>query len=199
MRACGVEAAFDADACDEVGEAEAAAADADRGDEAHRVGVDLIGGAGDPVAAGGADVADDGVYLDLRLFGAAADEARDEVGLDGRAAGAVDIEDDGLAVGGGEALLDQRLGGGEVEAAQARGDHAVQHDHVDARLAPEGEIDHGIASRGMVSRAALSPLSQAPPRVPARPSWQASPAKINRPPASGSARRARAAASPGRA
>ena len=136
------QAAGDAEARQGLVETEAAADDADGADDAHRVGQDAVCGAGKPVAAGGADLPDDGGDGDVVAGGAIADAAGDEIRLYRGAAGAFDVQHQVGALRGGAGAVDQRAVGGDVEGGAA-GQDAVQHQDGDARLAPEQEFHGG--------------------------------------------------------
>src|SRR3546814_15041253 len=78
---------LDAEAGDGVLEAETGTDHADRPDDRGRRHADLVGGAGQPVAARGGDVLDEGEYRLVVLGREIADPGRDQLGLRRRAAG----------------------------------------------------------------------------------------------------------------
>ena len=92
-------AAADAQFFNQAGCVKAAADDADAAHQAGRVGKDFVGGGGNVVAAGCTHVFGDDIHGDIRVFRLdAADFGKRGVGHDGRAAGAVGVNDDGAHV-----------------------------------------------------------------------------------------------------
>ena len=77
----GVEPPLDADLLDQLVEAERRADHADRADDRGGIGDDLVGRAGDHVAAGGGDVLDERQHRKLLLVGECADAAMDQMRL----------------------------------------------------------------------------------------------------------------------
>ena len=117
---CRVEPAIDPKSRDQTVETEPAAANAHRSPRCSWGWRDLIGGAGNPVAARGAGIADHGMDLDFGFLGAAADVRGDQIRLHGGATGAFDVQDDRLAAGGVEGFVDEGRGAGEVEQIRGR-------------------------------------------------------------------------------
>ena len=100
-----IKPALDADLGDQLVETERAADHADRADDRTRIGNDLVGGAGEHVAAGGGGVLDEGDDLAAVFLRQIADAAEDQVRLRRRAARRID---------------DQRDRGGVAHARTAR-------------------------------------------------------------------------------
>ena len=123
-----------------------AADDADRADDRVRIGDDLVGRAGDHVAAGGAGVFDEGDDLTLFLLRQFADAAEDQVRLHRRSARRVDRERDGRGAAHGERALERAGDAGERQARPQRrrkSDNAGQahhrHDRTVAAKTPRNE------------------------------------------------------------
>ncbi len=120
-----VEPPLDTDPRDRVSDPEAAADDADGADDAQLVRDDLVPGAGEPVAARCANLGNHGPHFRTLLFGVAADAGCDQFGLNRRAAGAIDVEQDGPALSrSAKRPVDQRVDRVDVKRA-AFGEHAV--------------------------------------------------------------------------
>ena len=117
--------------------------DADRADERGRVGENLVAGAGEHVAAGGAGVLDEGEHRQLLLLGERPDAAEDQMRLRRRSARRVDDDRDRRRVAGGEGPFQRRRHGGDRKPLPERhhgADHPRQPHHRDHRMgrAPAG-------------------------------------------------------------
>ena len=154
-----MDAPFHADARDQVLEAEARADDPDRAHDRTRIGDDLVGGAGQPVAARSGHVFDEGDDRQALLGGMHPDALGDQRGLYGGAAGRVEGERDGLGPTRLEGPLEQRRDRFDRQAAAAQ--QAAGSD--DAREADDGHdrpatktipdpIQHAGHCRGHASR-----------------------------------------------
>ena len=122
------------------GEAEAGGDDADRAQDARRIGDDLVRRAGDPVAARGRGILDAGDDGDLLLLRQAADPPRHQAGLHRRATGRVDHQEDGRQALEAEGAVQHRAAGGQADAAAEAGtggDGALQAHQRDAGMAGE--------------------------------------------------------------
>ena len=109
----GMDTPLDAEACDQVLEAEARRDHADRADDRGGIGDDLVGGAGEPVAARGGDVLDEGDHRQLLLARQQADALADQRRLHRRAARRVDRQRHRLGAA-------QAEGAGEQRASRSR-------------------------------------------------------------------------------
>ena len=151
----GVDAPLDAERCDQLLEAEAGADHADRADDRGCVGEDLVGGAGQPVAARGRHVLDEGKHRQLLLVGQRADAPGDQRRLHRRAAGRVDRERHRLEAAEREGALQRRRRGRRATARRASGrrraDHAASRrttgDDRRCRRGEAGEAHRDAASR----------------------------------------------------
>ena len=103
----GVHAPLDAEAVDELVEAEAGRDHADGADDRGRIGVDLVARQRQEVAARGGHVLAEHVDALVLLLGQLADAAEDQVRLHRRAAGRVDHDGHGRQLGEREGLLDR--------------------------------------------------------------------------------------------
>ncbi len=133
--ACGIDAALDAELGQHLREAEAGGDHADRADDGRAVGIDLVGRAGEPIAARRRDILAKGIDRHLVLLRQGADTAGDEARLYRRAAGRVDGERHRLHPRQLERLLDRAGEIGEREAAAPDraelADDAVEAQHRD--------------------------------------------------------------------
>ena len=116
---------------------------ADRAHDRAWVGIDLVAGEREQIAAGGGDVLGEDIDLEVLLGGERPDALIDQHRLHGRAAGRIDLDGDGLGAAHGEGLLDGRRGGGERQAGPERRDHAdraAESEHGNDRpaLGPSG-------------------------------------------------------------
>src|SRR6185437_15110218 len=145
-----VEPAADAEAAQQLGEAEAAADDPDRAEDRGLLGEDLVAGEGQPIAARGGDVLGEGEDGDVLLLGELTDAPVDERRLHRRAARRVDREGDRGEAGELESALDRARLAGQAEAAPAaQADDAVEAQHGDDRRrvaeAPDRQVAEEIA------------------------------------------------------
>jgi len=124
----GMDAALDAEAGDEILEAEARADHADRAHDRGGIGDDLVGGAGQPIAARGGDILDEGDHRQLLLGRQQADALGNQGRLHRRSAGRVDRQRHGLGAGQAEGARQQWRHCFDREPARtqdrAGGDHA---------------------------------------------------------------------------
>ena len=111
-----VDAPLDADLAHQLDEAEAGGDDADRADDRGRVDDDLVAGAGDHVAAGGADILHEDEHRLFVLLGERADALVDQVRLHRRAARRIDHQRDCRRGLDAERLLQERRDRGERQA-----------------------------------------------------------------------------------
>ena len=116
----GVEPPLDADLLDQLVEAERAADHADRADDGGCIGDDLVGRAGDHVAAGRRDILDEGDHRHLLLVGERADAPVDQMRLRRRAARRIDRQRDRADVAHGEGALQRARDTGERQAGLQR-------------------------------------------------------------------------------
>ncbi len=144
----GIEAALDADALHQAGEAEAAGNNADRADDRTRVDDDLISCGGDHVAAGSREVLDRDNDPLVLLLGKIADAAEDQVRLGGGAAGRIDDQSDGRRGLVREGALERAGDAFKGQAGAKRrsaADRSRQTNHRDDRdVAAEARRDQGI-------------------------------------------------------
>jgi hypothetical protein len=130
----GVHAPLDADARDQVLKAETRADDADRAHDRMGIDDDLVGGAGEPVAAGRRHVLDEGDHLHALLVRQQADALGDQCRLHRRAARRVERQGYRLGAANVEGALEQRRHRFDRQAATAQ--HAARGD--DSRQADDG-------------------------------------------------------------
>ena len=136
----GIDAPLDTELLHGADETEAGRRHADGADQAGLVGVDLVGGAGDVVGAGGTQVADHRIDLDVRVLAAQATNlVIDIAGLHRTAARTVDPQDDPL----GTLILERRAQGRDDIVGTGRlivGDHALHLDQCRVATAARGRF-----------------------------------------------------------
>ena len=111
----GVEPPLHPEPLDQPVQPEALADHPDRADDRRGVRVDLVGRAGQPVAAGGGDVLAERQHRHLALRGQPPDPVGDQRGLGGRPARGVDLQRHGDQAVGRERPLEGLLDGGGVD------------------------------------------------------------------------------------
>ena len=144
----GVDPAFDAVAGDQVLKAEGRGDHPDRAGDAVGIKVDHVGGGGEPVAAGGRDVLDEGVDRDLELVGEATNAGGDQARLRRASPWRVDRQRHGLGLAAAKGGLDQgcETGVGQRRRAEAgaTADHALEPQHRN----PRPVAGHRAADKG---------------------------------------------------
>ena len=117
-------------------ESEARGNHPDRAHDRGRIGPDVIRRTGEPIAARGRDILDEGMHRHLRLIGKAPDPRRDQRALHRRAAGRIDDQRHGHGLALAKGALDHRFERGirkPLRARPHRADRALKPDHGNAR------------------------------------------------------------------
>ena len=130
----GIHTAFDAELLDRLVEAEGGAHDADGTEDRGSIAEDFIGRAGDHVAAGGADILDEGQHGNLLFVRQLADAPVDQMRLHRRTARRIDNQRHGFRLFDAEGALEVARRRGDREARLERrrkADGAGQSHHGD--------------------------------------------------------------------
>jgi hypothetical protein len=135
----GIEAPLDADLVDQLVQAEGRGHDSDRAYDRASIGIDLVTGDREQIAARRGDVLGEHIDLETLFFSKRADALVDQHRLHRRAARRIDLDCDRLGAAHGERPLDRACTGRKREPRPERRRHAdgaAESEHWDEGAAP---------------------------------------------------------------